>query len=747
MATRQIRVLAPASAVRVVGAARVGSFAHAVFELVINAVESGASKIAVALEPRSLTASVIDNGGGLSCADDMDLVFVRFATSKKSSEVRPRGGALAALASTAGLAEFASREFVAFHDLFACLPVRAQAGRARPQLGEIADFVRRLAIARPDVAFSVWDKGAKQYLLPPRPLHTSPTTFYLGRATADMLLPLPGGGKADVIGHPRTFGASPSVMHVCINSVPLARSSPIHKLLLGIARGVWADAQLVASCGLPVAAGDLAGARGHPGLIFSPNGAAKASARVRARYLACVVDIAMPAASLELRLRRGGGVVAGDALDDELASLADRIHVVYSSLFVGRAALDALAEVVASALAAAVSRPLSRASLVGRVERGANSPPSVRETAAAASLASSPYTLRRIRPEAPSASQASRDLARLLATAGATLESDDDENYAAPPPKLTVPLFGSLTTTRRATLDKLAESRSSASARVRRRDSNGESGNARPRKVPRLLRHGGRSLAASSARVATPGAADRVRTLFECWQPRQFGSAVEGSQTSARALVPVKLTKAALKSGLVAVGQANAEFILARLVSNGWLVVVDQHAAHERTRLEALEADVVLDAGIVPRVARIIHLARPMVFAASPAEALVVNEARDALHEWGIDARVLETVVEVATLPSIIGAGALSATVWAGVVSYANAVLEARSSRLVPRLITHALHSAACHSAVRFGDELDVGQQQAILDDLIECELPFQCAHGRPTMVPLWTAARPSGDR
>ena len=36
-----------------------------------------------------------------------------------------------------------------------------------------------------------------------------------------------------------------------------------------------------------------------------------------------------------------------------------------------------------------------------------------------------------------------------------------------------------------------------------------------------------------------------------------------------------------------------------------------------------------------------------------------------------------------------------------------------------------------------FGTALTLEQSQRLLDELATCELPFQCAHGRPTLAPL----------
>src|SRR5690606_7334409 len=55
----------------------------------------------------------------------------------------------------------------------------------------------------------------------------------------------------------------------------------------------------------------------------------------------------------------------------------------------------------------------------------------------------------------------------------------------------------------------------------------------------------------------------------------------------------------------------------------------------------------------------------------------------------------------------------------------------------VRRFIWRKLANRACHAAVKFGQELSGDERDRIMRRLCQCRLPFQCAHGRPTMVPL----------
>ena len=59
------------------------------------------------------------------------------------------------------------------------------------------------------------------------------------------------------------------------------------------------------------------------------------------------------------------------------------------------------------------------------------------------------------------------------------------------------------------------------------------------------------------------------------------------------------------------------------------------------------------------------------------------------------------------------------------------------ASTLPPPAVHRVLASKACRSAVMFGTPLSAAQCQQILTELAQCDLPFQCAHGRPTITPL----------
>ncbi|CAB4429445.1 unnamed protein product [Rhizophagus irregularis] len=57
--------------------------------------------------------------------------------------------------------------------------------------------------------------------------------------------------------------------------------------------------------------------------------------------------------------------------------------------------------------------------------------------------------------------------------------------------------------------------------------------------------------------------------------------------------------------------------------------------------------------------------------------------------------------------------------------------------RKCPRGIIDILNSKACRGAIKFNDKLSLQQCEELVAKLAECDFPFQCAHGRPSMIPV----------
>ncbi|GIX85256.1 DNA mismatch repair protein Mlh3 [Caerostris extrusa] len=67
-----------------------------------------------------------------------------------------------------------------------------------------------------------------------------------------------------------------------------------------------------------------------------------------------------------------------------------------------------------------------------------------------------------------------------------------------------------------------------------------------------------------------------------------------------------------------------------------------------------------------------------------------------------------------------------------------DSLMQTRSvSSILPKTFSAVLNSQACRGAVKFGDPLELSQCEDLLSALSKCKLPFQCAHGRPSIAPV----------
>ena len=223
---------------------------------------------------------------------------------------------------------------------------------------------------------------------------------------------------------------------------------------------------------------------------------------------------------------------------------------------------------------------------------------------------------------------------------------------------------------------------------------------------------GSRSSAASGAAEPLPGSASRSRR---------------------RELAPLRM-----------VGQLHRTFVIAE--GEQGLVLVDQHAAHERVVYERLLAA----RSVAGRPAAADERARqplldPPVVALDAAESAVWSQAAEALaalgfelDEWGERALRLRAVPAG---PRLLEArGELTA---AGAERWLRDVLAelgGDTRRANEQRFDRVAASVACHGSVRRGVVLDAPAMVALLRQLEACADPHSCPHGRPTLVEIAAA-------
>jgi DNA mismatch repair protein MutL len=155
------------------------------------------------------------------------------------------------------------------------------------------------------------------------------------------------------------------------------------------------------------------------------------------------------------------------------------------------------------------------------------------------------------------------------------------------------------------------------------------------------------------------------------------------------------------------------------------LMLIDQHAAHERIAFEALLAG----SGAA-------DIAAPMLFATvvelTPDRAAALHEFRDELSAIGVDVEQFgENAYRIRSLPAGYEKRRFDL---AGVLDDLAADDAPREG---PAHRTRLLATVACHSVVRAHEPLAMQEQVALVQRLRLCRDPHTCPHGRPTMLRL----------
>jgi DNA mismatch repair protein MutL len=174
------------------------------------------------------------------------------------------------------------------------------------------------------------------------------------------------------------------------------------------------------------------------------------------------------------------------------------------------------------------------------------------------------------------------------------------------------------------------------------------------------------------------------------------------------------------------VGQLFAGYLLCD--AGDHLVLIDQHAAHERVLYERLQvthrgSDVERDALLVPEV---VPLGRSEVALLGEQAAALAAAGLEG-EPFGDDAFLLRTVPRLVRGRDV---GELLRHVAAEVASDGVATAVERSRDLL-------LATLACHAATRVGDRLDAAEAQALLASMDGVPVNAHCPHGRPVAVQL----------
>lgn len=156
------------------------------------------------------------------------------------------------------------------------------------------------------------------------------------------------------------------------------------------------------------------------------------------------------------------------------------------------------------------------------------------------------------------------------------------------------------------------------------------------------------------------------------------------------------------------------------------LVLMDQHAAHERVLFEQMRA--AMEAKGVPTQRLLI----PLTMQVTPRDFDILNRNLETLSKLGIEAEPFGTnAFKLDALPAFVKTDDPLGLLRNVLDELAGA--GSRTSAL--RLGEDMIATTVCRHAVKANDNLRVPELNKLLADLLACEMPFCCPHGRPTLI------------
>ena len=194
-----------------------------------------------------------------------------------------------------------------------------------------------------------------------------------------------------------------------------------------------------------------------------------------------------------------------------------------------------------------------------------------------------------------------------------------------------------------------------------------------------------------------------------------FSAPVSVTPVSKHAETPIENVFVDMPLGRV-VGQVANKYIIAQKDDN--MVIVDQHAAHERITYEKLRSNKI----------KTQPLLTPIIVNLREEDVVAIMSITDELKQSGLHIDAFgETAIAIFEKPADWDMN------WADVLRSISDEVRANghSSQLKEKLHLK-LANWACHHSVRAGQKLDFAQMDTLLRDIERTERAGQCNHGRP---------------
>ena len=173
-------------------------------------------------------------------------------------------------------------------------------------------------------------------------------------------------------------------------------------------------------------------------------------------------------------------------------------------------------------------------------------------------------------------------------------------------------------------------------------------------------------------------------------------------------------------------GQVHENYIIAQTATG--MVLVDQHAAHERLVYEKLKAQMA-ENGVAAQALLI-----PEIVELSVGDCALLLEMAEPLAGFGLTIEAFGgSAIAVRETPAILG----TVNARAMILDILDELADQNDSTLLQARIEAILSRVACHGSIRSGRRMRAEEMNALLREMEATPHSGQCNHGRPTYVEL----------
>ncbi|XP_022909153.2 DNA mismatch repair protein Mlh3-like isoform X2 [Onthophagus taurus] len=218
---------------------------------------------------------------------------------------------------------------------------------------------------------------------------------------------------------------------------------------------------------------------------------------------------------------------------------------------------------------------------------------------------------------------------------------------------------------------------------------------------------------------------------------------VPSVEKNVKNMIPIHFDKKLFNTSKI-IGQLDRKFIV--VVSKNQLLLFDQHAVHERVRLEGLYQEYMTKSNTKYPKFKSIRINKLIKINFDEEKLAILTTYKNLFSEIGFEYETFSSHILIKKIPECLHRKNVEDQCDDFFCKFVESVLTEEMTILketggirsnIPRLLQHVMSTEACRGAIKFGRQLTQVESEKYMKMLSKCQLPFQCAHGRPTLYPI----------